>query len=227
MTPAFSKVEIKEPPIEQLTKKKSCLRRACVSCLGCVGIVVIISLVLLKFTLRPKPIEIKDLPELFAESVPTYDIEGAERIYLTKGAERNKGAEYAAFLPKLFISPIVLILDRDNDFTPQEDKGIGKQSVTLARRLVAFIKAPIADHRDIITIQWKQLDANANFLEEYYRTELKKRNFKIGITSSNKSTRQFTFEKTGIDGLIYIQDDPRTVATDGLSLTATISLESE
>ncbi|MBI2990216.1 MAG: hypothetical protein HYY51_03465 [Candidatus Magasanikbacteria bacterium] len=227
MTPAFSKVEIKEPPIEQLTKKKSCLRRACVSCLGCLGVVIIVSLILLKFTLRPKPVEIKDLPSLFAELVPTYDIEGTKLIKLTKGVERNKGAEYAAFLPKLFISPVVLILDRDNDFssTAKKDNGITEQSLSLARRLVAFMKAPIADHRDVVSIEWEQLDASADFLEEYYRTELKKRNFKIGITSSNKLTRQFTFSKTGIDGLIFIQDDPSTETTDALFLTVTTSLE--
>lgn len=225
MRKAIDNVEIKEPPIEELGKKHSCLKRTCATSCGCVLLIIIISLITLKLTLGPKTKELKDLPPSFAEQIPLYDVEGIEKIQITKGNERNRGAEYIAFIPKLFISPVVLVLDKGNTFI-QSSQVI---PVTTQEKIqggwnkfVSFMKAPVADHRDVYMVEWNLLEADPTFIEEYYRNELERNDFGTGVTDKTQNIRHFTFSKLGIDGVLYIRDDAQTKQTDIIQLTVTM-----
>ncbi len=227
MRSKIDKIEIKEPPLEELTRKRSCLRRSCFTGLGCVTIIIVISLILLKFTLGPQTREIKDLPDNFTDTVPLYNEKGIEKIEITIGQERNKGAEYAAFLPKLFISPVLVAIDKDNSFIPEledEDSDAGTLK-TAWKKLIAFMKAPVADHRDVYKIEWTLLSSKADFIEEYYMSELEKKGFDIGLVSKTDTVSQFTFSLDTIDGLVYIRDKKDTVETDLVAVTVTVDLE--
>lgn len=225
MRKAIDNIEIKEPPIEELGKKHSCLKRTCATSCGCVLLIIIISLIILKLTLGPKTKELKDLPPSFAEQIPLYDVEGIEKIQITKGNERNRGAEYIAFIPKLFISPVVLVLDKGNTFIQSsqvvshttQDKIQGSWN-----KFVLFMKAPVADHRDVYMVEWNLLEADATFIEEYYRNELERNDFGTGVTDKTQNIRHFTFSKPGIDGVVYIRDDVQTSQTDIIQLTVTL-----
>lgn len=225
MRKVIDKVEIKEPPIEELGKKHTCLKRTCATSCGCVLLIIIISLIVLKFTLGPKTREIKDLPPTFAEQIPLYDVEGIEKIEITKGSERNRGAEYIAYIPKLFISPVVLVLDKSNTFI-QSNPSIPLTTQEKVQggwdRFLAFMKTPVADHRDVYKVQWTLLETDPNFIEEYYRNEFEKGEFGTGVTGKTQTTQHFTFSKVGIDGVLYIRDEVNTKQTDLVELTVTI-----
>ena len=52
-------IEIKEPPLEELSKKHSCFKRTCVSCCSFFIVIIIGSLIVLKFTVGPKTKDLK------------------------------------------------------------------------------------------------------------------------------------------------------------------------
>lgn len=225
MRKTIDHIEIKEPPIEELGKKHSCIRKTCATSCGCLVLLIIASIIILKITLGPKTRELKDLPPTFAQQIPLYDVEGIEKIEITEGQDRNKGAEYIAFVPKLFVSPVILLLDRGNEFVQSHDyipMTAQEKTQDVWERFKAFMKTPVADHRDIYKVEWLMLEADANFIEEYYRNGLERAGFGIGVTSKTQTIRQFIFTKPGIDGVLYIRDEATTPRTDIIQLNVTI-----
>lgn len=208
--------------MEELGKKHSCLRRTCATSCGCFLVIILLSVAILKFTLGPKTKELKDIPTTFAEHVPLYDTENIEKIKITEGRQRNRGAEYVAFLPKLFISPVVLVLDKGNAFIQDSDRlstSTQSTAASIKDKFVAFMKTPVADHRDEYVLEWEFLEAEPSFIEDYYRNELTTAGFETGLTNRTQTIRNFTFSKSGIDGVLYIKDHGETPETDLVQLT--------
>lgn len=221
-------IQIKDPPLEELSKQHSCLRRTCLSCLSFLLVLLAISLLILKFTLGPKNQTIKTLPPGLTKSLPLYDTDNIDSITVTSGNERSRGVELAAFVPKLVIAPIILTLDRRSDFVhlyrPDIEVEIGQQPTTWGK-FMTLMKTPVGDHRDQLRIEWNNLPADANFINEYYTTELKKHDFVISSESQTDQIRQFTFSKNDIEGNVYIQDNPATPETDVVSLTVNMEID--
>ncbi len=111
-------------------------------------------------------------------------------------------------LPKIIVSPIVILKSENQESS--------------WKTFTEFIKAPIIPQKENITLDWYNLSANPDFLQEYYTNEFKKNNFNILISKNTGNRRQFSFEKNGINGLFYITDSPKTEGTDFLSLYITI-----
>ncbi len=220
-------IEIQDPPLEALRKQHSCVRRTCLSCLSFLLVLLGISLLILKFTLGPQTKSLKNVPSTITQIIPIYDFDNIDTIMLTEGKERSKGVEFAAFIPKLVIAPIILILDRDNNFVRQYRPDIEseiKVQPTGWKKFMVFMKTPVGDHRDQIRIDWHGLPTDAAFIREYYDTELKKRNFLIDSHSETNEIRQFTFSKESIQGSVYINDNPTTPETDAVSLTVNLDI---
>jgi len=216
MRQEIDKIEIQEPPIEKLAKKRSCFRRTCTVGCGFIVLIFALSLIFLKFTLGPKSKQLRDLPEEFTQEIPIYDTENIETITFTAGKERGKNAEIIAYIPKIIISPIALWMDK-NETAKNDQNTLGK--------LREFIEKPITDKRDIIKIEWSLLPADRKFLIEHYRNELEKKSFNITLESKNQETEQFTFQKDEIDGVVFIHDDPKTTETDFMSLTVNMIID--
>ena len=70
----------------------------------------------------------------------------------------------------------------------------------------ALFKVPLSDARDTITLEWKNLSAEPQFIEQYYKDELEKKDFTLEPTASTASTSQFLFKKQNINGALYIKD---------------------
>ncbi len=225
MRQEIDKIEIKEPPIEELNKKRSCLRRSCGTGCGCFAIVVILSLVLLRFTIGPKTKEVRDIPQTFTEAIPLYDIDNVDSIKFTSGKERGKRIEVAAYFPKTILSPFIIYFDKDCKYIPQTD--IVCADMTGWQKFRAFISDPVTDKRDTYNIEWSELHAKQDFIIEYYQTELKKKGYSIGLLSENNDIKQFTFSNNMIDGLIYTMDDASTKDTDFVSLTVNLPVEDQ
>lgn len=221
MRQEIDKIEIKEPPIEELNKKRSCIKRTCVTGCGCFVVIFIISLLLLRFAIGPRTKEVRDLPLYFTQVVPIYDAENIERITHTSGKEKGQYAEIAAYVPKLVLSPLVIHFDTKYRYIPRT---ITDREMTKWEKFVSFMKEPITDDREVYKIEWIELSADKNFITEYYQKELTRSGFELGVESTTREITQFTFsnETQHIDGAVYITDSTDTRLTDYISLTVTI-----
>jgi len=223
MRQEIDKIEIKDPPLEELNKKRSCLKRTCITGCSCFTILFLVSLALLRFTMGPRIKELRDLPQSFVENVPIYDIEDIEKITYTSGKERGKIVEFTAYIPKLILSPFVVYFDKEYKYIPihnSEDHNLSNWE-----KFIAFVSNPIADHRDVFKIEWIKLNAEQNFVIEYYETEFKKKNFEIGLESKNDNIIQFTFTKDNIDGVVYTMNEQNTEGVDYVLLTINMPTE--
>lgn len=208
---------IQEPPIEELTRQYSCLRKSCFSCLTFLLIIVGISLILLKFALGSQTKTLTKIPVEVTRQIPLYDTDSIEKITSTEGKERNKGVKAASFLPKLIVSPFIASLDKHNlvltkAYRNQTLPDLAQASWLEKVRLV--VGAPIGDERDEIQIRWHEVVADPKFIAEYYETELTKRGFIIASKSHTEAVTQFTFIKDTVTGSVYIENKEETPETD-------------
>lgn len=221
MRQEIDKIEIKEPPIEELNKKRSCLKRTCVTGCGCLTIIFIISLIALKLSLGPRSKELRDLPPEFTKHVPLYDEENIEKIVYISGKERGRVIETAAYLPKVIIAPAVIHSDKVRNFL-----GINFSTSTTNDwdKFFEFVGRPIVDHRDQIQIEWTLMPASKEFIQEYYETEFEKESFYIELESFNDETKQIVFSKDDIKGVLSILDKPGTPETDLVTMNVYTTL---
>lgn len=222
MRQEIDKIEIKEPPIEELNKKRSCIKRTCITGCGCFMLVFIISLLVLRFAIGPRTKEVREMPQYFTQAVPIYDIENVEKITHTSGKERGRYAETAAYIPKLVLSPVIIHFDTKYRYIPRT---IVDREMTSWEKFIAFMGEPLTDHRDVYKIEWVKLSADKDFISEYYRKELEKKGFVIGTESKTREITQFIFSKDEIDGAVYITDELETRFTDYVSLTVNIPIK--
>ncbi len=200
----INNVEIVEPPIGELTKKYSAfsaIKRACLTGCGCLVIVIIGVIIFLRLALGSGPEVLKKVPDNFPVDIPVYDQNNVERITFVSGKYKNRGIEIAAFFPKIILSPLFLTLNKSDQNTNDTGK---LSSVT---NLWKIISAPVSDHRDTVQIEWKNMDTDPAFMINYYKTELKKKDYKIDVESEGKNVRQFSFSKDGITGSLYAQSE--------------------
>ena len=198
-------VEIKEPPLQELNKKRSCLKRSCLTGCGCILIFLIACLIILKIASSPTTKELKTLPPTISNTVPIYDEKNIDSILFTSGADRGKAIELAAYVPKLVLMPFIVVLE---------------QRYRAPDAILSLIQEPVADHRDLYSITWKNLDAGPKFVQDFYRGELTKRGYTLETSTETSEIKQFTFKNTkDIEGAIYIKDIPDKNGTDTVVLS--------
>ncbi len=206
-------IEIQEPPIEEIKKKKSCLKRSCTSSMGCLFIFLLVFIFVVQFAVKPKVKNLKEVPNDFPIQIPVYDEDSIISISYVSGVQRGKTLELLGYIPKFILSPIVMALDLD---IPGQENVVQK---TTWQEFYALMKSPVTDHRDITTIEWQELQANPNFIADYYKTELKNKKFEISSERKTKNIRVFSFSSQKISGSLYIQDNPEERGTDFATLT--------
>lgn len=224
-----SDITIQEPPIQELTRQYSCLRKSCLSCLSFLLVLVGISLVLLKFALGSQTQDLTKVPTNLSREVPIYDPDSIEKITETAGSQRNRGVKAAAFLPKLIAGPILATFDKNNAAIKKAYSEEGVPDLTnlsWKQKVSLILNAPIGDTRDEISIHWHEVVADQKFLVEYYRTELNKRGFTISSESRTDRVAQFTFTKNNIAGNVFIENNPATPATDSMRMIIQFTNES-
>lgn len=200
----INNVEIVEPPIGELTRKYSTfstIKRTCLTGCGCLIVLIIGIIIFVRLALGSGPQTLKNVPDNFPKDIPVYDRYNTEQITFVSGKYKNRGIEIAAFFPKLILSPLFLTLNKNEQGA---DDGGRLASV---KNVWKVISAPVSDHRDTVQIEWKNLDAAPSFIINYYRTELKKNDYKIDVESEGKTVKQFSFSKDSITGSIYVQGD--------------------
>ncbi|MBT3816942.1 MAG: hypothetical protein HOE80_00450 [Candidatus Magasanikbacteria bacterium] len=207
-------VIIQEPPMQELRKQRSCLKRTCTTGCGCIVIFFIAMILLLQFMNKPRTKELKEVPNIIEDMLPLYDEANIDRITYFSGKEKHKTLEAIAIIPKVILSPIILLLEEQFIDTPEEK--------TTWDRLTSFITEPVSDQRDVYTIYWSILSAEPSFIEQHYAKELEKNEFITQIGSSSLTTKQVLFKKEQTDVILYIKDNPNKNGTDLFSITISI-----
>jgi len=200
-------VVIQEPPLQELNKKRSCLKRTCFTGCGCIVIFLIASLLILKFAAGPKRKEIKEVPNYILEHIPLYDVDAIDSIKVTSGKDRNKGLELVAYIPKLILAPIIIAIENNTQPNQSDETSTWSEIST-------FVKEPLTDQRDAITIEWSFLTAEPSFVHQFYVQELEKKNIEITENTRGRKIKQLRFENDVLAGSLQIQDDPNTPGTD-------------
>jgi len=203
-------IEIVEPPIGELTKKRSWKGACFTSCLFLI-IVAVTTIVGIRFYVGPGPESSKGVPGNFPTDIPIYDKDNIENITLISARYKERGLGIATILPKLILSPI--FYNSDNSTNSESIKNIWKT-----------FSSPNNNYRDSIQIEWQHINADPNFVIAYYKKELKKKNFKIDIESEGKKIQQFSFSREdGLDGSIFAQvDDEKKSGTDYMLMTVNL-----
>ena len=182
-------VQIKEPPLEELTKKYSTfstIKRSCLGGCGCLIFLLIVLVIVLKLVIGVGPQEVKQVPTTFPKTIPVYDKDNAESITFISGKYKNRAIEIAAIFPKIILSPLLLALDKNTRSSPSPSS---TNRVYTIGQVWNIINTPISDQRDVITIKWGKLDAEMDFVYSYYKTELTKNNFTINADSETKKNK--------------------------------------
>lgn len=211
-------IVIQEPPIQELIKRKSCLKRGCLTGCGFIVIILIASVAILKFASTPKIKKLKQVPENFPQAVPVYDKDEINKITLTYGKNRSKAVEIAASLPKKILLPSIKAL-YERYYPSALDKNSEKNQRAKWYDLAQILKEKNSDRRDTVKIEWNPLPAEPKFIQQFYTQELEKNGFEVSEPSNTERTRKFTFQKAEIEGVLYIEDEPKNPGTDYFSLT--------
>ncbi len=192
-------IEIVEPPIEELSKKRHGFLKTCLTSCLIIIILIIIGIVALKFSLGPGPKTLKKLPDNFPADVPIYDRENIETITYISGRYKNRGVEIAAFFPKIILSPLIARLAPQAE--PNTDQSQNSASLKNIWRVVS---TPLANQHDTVQVEWRDLDTSPAFLISYYKKELDKKKFSIDTESEGKTFRQINWSRAdGISGSVY------------------------
>lgn len=201
-------IVIQEPPLEELKKKKSCLKRTCVTGCGCIVIFFVVSLFLLKTLHGPKQEALKEVPSAVTEIIEIYEPDYIEKITRTETQYQGKFVKTIALIPKTLLAPIIVTAQR-------VDNGTGWW-----KQVQEFIEAPVAELQDSIKIEWKNVPAQPTFVVQYYQAAFEKKNFEMKAPEILGGSSQYTFVSRENDqsSSLYIVDDLSTFGTRYISL---------
>lgn len=162
-------VEIQGPAIEQLHRKKSCLKRTCFTGLGCLTIFILSALLVFNLLVGPKKINLDKLPASVHEKVVLYDIDFIESIKKIDGSEKHPVLESFAMIPKVILGPIILSLEERP----------AASNISFLHRFSEFLDQPISSDSDSYIVSWKDRPADPDFIAAYYADELRKKGFSV------------------------------------------------
>lgn len=217
-------VEIKDPPLEELKKKRSCLKQSCLT--GAIGVIFFLGsmFIILKLTTAPNVEEVKNLPSSFPKDIPVYDKDNIHNITVTYNQKKGRLSQTIAYIPKVILSPIFLSIEK----RLPPNRATSTLLLSPATRgnrwqeIYTLIKEPLVDDRDTVQIEWTELTADSKFVADYYQTELTKQGYKITATITSGNAKQFTFSKGEVDGSLYLEDAPEKKGTDYATLVVNI-----
>ena len=219
--PNIDKVEIVEPPIEELSKNRSSFRRTCFTGCGCIIVFIIAIIIAIWFAIGPSPKTIKILPGNFPGDIPLYDKDNIEQMTYISGKYKSRGLAVAAFFPKIILSPLLLRANQSYPGAPDLELSPATSRTDYLRRVWHLLTTPVSDKRDSVQIEWHNLDAEPNFIVSYYKKELRKAGFTINEDSQNH--KQISFSKNMVDGTFsVVGDEEQKPGTDYALLTVNL-----
>lgn len=207
-------IEITRPPLEEIKKKNSCLLRGCLTSGGCMLIVLLFFLAgTINLAVRTNTKVIKSVPDHLEAVIPIYDEDSITKITFVSGEDRGVLAERLGYVPKIILAPFVVLFDLES---PGEER---PPDQTAWGAFSDFMQTPLADHRDIISVKLERLPAEATFIEDFYKKELKKRGITIYHEEGNKAKKTLYFSNAMVEGTVQLFDNPELIGTDDVVFT--------
>lgn len=205
-------IEIVEPPIEELTKKRS-WKGACFTSCALLLFLLIGAGVGIKFYVGPGPKTLRSVPANFPSDILVYDKNNIESITYISARYKERGLGIATILPKLVLAPVF--------YNSNSENGPSLKNIWSA------VSTQSSDHKDSVQIEWKNVDADPDFIISYYKKELRKKNFKVEVQSQGQNVQQFSFSREdGINGSVYAStNSDQKSSTAHLILTVNIPLK--
>ncbi len=217
MPRAIDPVEIQEPPLQELRKRRSCLKRTCVTGCGCIVFFLIVVAILFRMLILATPETVETIPTNFPESIPVYDTEHIHQVLTLSGERRGRAVTIASIVPKILLTPIFMA---SND-AASSTTGMLDANQSGWDEFVSYVQTPVADKRDVVQIEWRDLGAAPSFLIDYYKRKLEEKGFRTKI-AENARESVLTFSGNNIDGTLRIVDDSTTRGSDIVTLTVSI-----
>ncbi len=209
-------IEIKEPPIEDITKKHSCAKSSCTSSCGCLFLVLLGMLILIKFVANPSLKQIATIPDSVPKNILIYDKDNISSISFVSGQTQGRSIAIASHIPSVILSPIFSLLHIQ--LPPQNKINLSNKKLTNLNAIRQLLHN--TNHPDIVNISWNNLDAEPDFIFAYYKTKLQKNGYKIIKSSDTINQKIFSFSGPNhIDGQLLINDDWSIRGTDHMTLT--------
>lgn len=195
-------VEIKDPPLEELSKKGSLIKRSCVTSCGCLVFFILIILIIIKLFLGSGPKTSKTIPDYLPSTIPIYDPDAIEKITIIPQKYEKRSIELALFFPNILLAPLfeTPLLEKKSSSTSRLD-----YYSNIIKRIWNEAQYDSKNYGTTILIEWKDVAADSDFMINYYKKELIQSNFDIKTASQNTST-EFAFEKNNIYGIFKIQN---------------------
>lgn len=219
--PNIEKIEIVEPPLQELSKRPSVWKRSCL--FGCAGILIlgVGFVVAIKLALGPGPKTLRAAPKNFPTAIPLYDRENIERITYIPGRYKNRAVELAAVVPKILLAPMFITMSQTGE-TPTNT--IANEPGTAAK-IWRLLRTPVSDAHDTVQIEWHAMDAEPSFIYRYYRTELRKQKFSIDSELTGVDFQQMTFSNSaGVTGFLSVHgNEEERPGTDYAILTVNLT----
>lgn len=192
-------VKIVEPPILELNKGSSGLKRSCFFSCGFIFLLILGLLIGIKFYIGIGPRAVTVVPQNFPlEEIPLYHKEKIDKMTFISGKYKSRRVEMAAILPKIAMLPF---LSEDNESSPQTKEKINFKS------FFQTLITPITDNKDNFKIEWKDADVSYNNFITTYQNELQRKGFVIDSTSEGTNYRKIDFSRSdGYTGTIYTEN---------------------
>lgn len=214
-------VKIVEPPLGELTKKRPSFKKTCFTGCGCLLLLLAGAVAAFRIAVGAGPTTLSAVPKNFPATIPVYDKDAVLRITFISGRYKNRSMEIAAFFPKVILSSLLLTIQHDEQ--PKTPAG-SADAVSLTRRLWSILASPVGDARDTVRIEWKNMDAEPNFVSSYYKKELLKKGYAIDEEKENKGTYTFSFSQGTTSGALLAQgEEEKRPGTDYAVLTVNFS----
>lgn len=192
-------VEIVEPPIHELNKKSSGLKRSCF--VGCSFILFLFIglLIGLKFYIGAGPKTVTVIPINFPlEDIPIYNKDKVTDMTFISGEYKSRRVELAAIFPKIVLLPFLFGADSEELKTPDNKLDV--------RNLFQTITSPVTDKKDNFKIEWNDVDNNFTTFINYYRKDLERHNFTIDAYAEGGDYKKIDFSRSdGYTGTIYAE----------------------
>ncbi|MDO9509797.1 MAG: hypothetical protein Q7J14_00750 [Candidatus Magasanikbacteria bacterium] len=198
-TDLIKDVEIVEPPIHELNKKSSGLKRSCF--VGCVFIFLIILglLIGLKFYLGSGPSTVSVIPLNFPlEDISIYNKDKITDMTFIPGKYKSRRVELAAIFPKVVLLPFLFNAENEELQTKENNS---------FKNLFQTIITPISNKKDNFKIEWADIDNNFNTFVSYYRKDLENHGFIVDAYTESNQYRKIDFSRPdGYSGTVYAEN---------------------
>lgn len=221
-------VNIQEPPVSELKKQRSCLKRSCTSGCGCIVLFFVGILVLLNLLTGSGFKEVKDVPDTFPEGIELYEMERIDSISVSDKPVRGGVANAIAIVPKAFLASTYLMLgDSSPGMIGSYYDTVTFEAESNWHRFWRLMKEPLTPESEQIELVWRDLPAEPRFIQEFYTTTFESNAYDITVTANTAARRQIMFEHNEYIGSVLIRDNtPDIKGTDFVQFTISLPLDS-